>query len=115
MRIKSEIWVKAYIRSCMGADAFAAVVRRGDVDAGVILIKISRLDGRADLYGPAPAGYSEADGDGERHWTCWLQSVPEDEVEQRLEKEQRLDSDVWIVEVESRDGRHFLEGWLATT
>jgi len=114
MRIKSEIWVKAYIRTCMGADAFAGVVRRGDVDAGVILIKISRLDGRADLFGPAPAGYSDAEGDGERRWMNWLENVPEADVEARLEQERRLDSDVWIVEVESRSGRHFLDGWLAT-
>lgn len=114
MRLKSDIWVKAYIRICMGSDAFAGVVRRGDVDAGVILIKISRLDGCADLYGPAPAGYSQEDGVSERHWLLWLENAPEVDVEARLQQERRLDPDVWIVEVESRDGRHFLDDWLVS-
>ena len=39
------------------------VVHRGDCDAGIILIKIARLDGHADLYGPAPAGLESDDGD----------------------------------------------------
>ena len=56
VRLKSEIWVKAYIRRCATEGAPAVVVNRGDEDAGVIFIKIARLDGTADLYGPAPAG-----------------------------------------------------------
>ena len=110
MRLKSEIWVKAYIRTCAGQGAPAVVVRRGDADAGVILIKIARLDGTADLYGPAPAGYV---GDGERNWLLIGAAKPEAEVEDNLAREIRLDSDIWIVEVEDRQGRCFLEGWLA--
>ena len=110
MRLKSEIWVKAYIRTCNGQGAPAVVVRRGDADAGVILIKIARLDGTADLYGPAPAGYV---GDGERSWLLIGAAKPDAEVEDNLAREIRLDSDIWIVEVEDRQGRCFLEGWLA--
>ena len=37
------------------------------------------------------------------------QPMPEPAVEERLTKEIRFDSDVWIVETEDRAGRHFLE------
>lgn len=108
MRLKSEIWVKAYIRRCSVAGASAVVVQHGDDDAGAIYIRISRLDGMAALFGPAPAGLSGADFD--RRWVLLLGEdfVPEDEVQSYLDREARFDSDLWIVEVEDRQGRHFL-------
>ena len=111
MRLKSEIWVKAYLRRAAVAGSPGVVVRRGDADAGVIFVKIARLDGHADLYGPAPAGLDSSDG--ERQWVLQAESATEADIDVRLATEARLDSDIWIVEVEDRQGRHFLEGWLA--
>lgn len=111
MRLKSEVWVKAYLRRAAVAGAPGVVVRRGDADAGIILIRIARLDGRCDLYGPAPAGLTS--DDGERRWTRLAENVPEHEVEARIAGEGRLDPDLWVVEIEDRNGSHFLEGWLA--
>ena len=54
MRLKSAIWVAAYIRRCNGEGAFAVVRRRGAEDAGAIFIKLNRLDGTAELFAPAP-------------------------------------------------------------
>ena len=111
MRLKSEIWVKAYLRRAAVAGTFGAVVRRGDSDAGAIMIRVSRLDGHCDLYGPAPAGL--ASDDGERRWTRLAENAADATVDQRLESEARLDPDVWVVEIEDREGRHHLEGWLS--
>jgi hypothetical protein len=111
MRVKSEIWVKAYLRRASAAGAMGVVARRGDDDAGIILIKIARLDGTADLFGPAPAGL--ASSDGERQWVQLAMAAPEADVDARLATERRLDSDSWVVEIEDRAGRHFLDGWLA--
>jgi hypothetical protein len=111
MRLKSEIWVKAYLRACASAGVPAAVVRRGDDDAGVVLIKVSRLDGTAALYAPAPAGL-ERDS-GEPRWSL-AATASDADIETRLAREKNLDSDIWIVEIEDREGRHFLDGWLAT-
>ena len=54
MRLKSAIWVSAYLRRCNIEGAFAAVRRRGAEEAGAIFIKLNRLDGTADLFAPAP-------------------------------------------------------------
>ena len=113
MRLKSEIWLKAYIRRCAGAGVPAMVVHRGDSDAGIILIKVSRLDGTADLYAPAPAGY--VGDDGERTWTLIAGQKSDRDIEALLARELQLDSDSWIIEVEDRQGRAFLDGWLART
>ena len=112
MRLKSELWVKAFLRRAAVAGAPGVVVRRGDSDAGIILIKIARLDGTADYFGPAPAGFEG--GDNERRWVPIAEKLPEAEIEARLAREIRNDSDLWVLEIEDRQGRHFLEGWLAT-
>ncbi len=112
MRLKSELWVKAYLRRCAGEGAMGAVVHRGDSDAGTIFIKIARLDGTADLYGPAPAGLSSSDG--ERQWTLIAERKPEGDIDSKIAGERRLDSDCWVVEIEDRNGGSRLEGWLAT-
>ena len=112
MRLKSELWVKAYLRRCAGEGLSGVVVRRGDADAGTIFIKVVRLDGTADLYGPAPAGMTGLDG--ERSWTCIAgPAAIEADVDRLLEREHRSDSDLWVVEIEDRGGRSFLDGWLA--
>ena len=108
MRIKSELWVKAYLRSCQGHGVAAVVVRRGDESAGAIYISVNRLDRTVMLYGPAPAGLEG--GDTERRWVrCFAAGiVTEEEAGSYLARQVKFDSDIWIVEIEDRAGRHFL-------
>jgi hypothetical protein len=113
MRLKSGIWVAAYVRRCYIEGAFAAVRRRGADEAGAVCIKINRLDGTGILYGPAPqAVFDEAQPAG-RIFTAILgreTPVPEANIEARLVREIGFDPDLWIVEVEDRAGRNFLDG-----
>jgi hypothetical protein len=111
MRLKSEIWVHAYLRRSAASGAFAAVVRHGDDDAGAIYIKVTPLDGTAALYGPVPAGLTG--GDGDRQWTVHLPAgTAEAMVEAHLARQHTFDPDLWVIEVEDRLSRHFLDGWL---
>src|SRR3954462_5203578 len=111
MRLKSAIWVSAYIRRCHGEGAFAAVRRRGAEDAGAIFIKLNRLDGTAELFAPAPQSAFDEAQPSTRAFTRPFGEHPaaEEKVEERLAREVRFDPDVWIVEVEDRAGRNFLE------
>lgn len=113
MRLKSGIWVAAYLRRCNIEGAFAAVRRRGAEEAGAVFIKISRLDGTAILYGPAAQSTFDEARPADRMFTAMLggdKPVPEADVETRLTKEVRFDPDIWIVEVEDRAARNFLDG-----
>jgi hypothetical protein len=113
MRLKSEIWVKAYLRRCAVEGADAILVRRGDSDAGAVYIKVSRLDGTAALFGPAPAGMEGAREERRFQASFTREVVPEAEADTFLARQIEFDSDVWIVAVEDRQGRHFLDEWLA--
>lgn len=108
MRIRSDFWVAAYLRRCATAGVSAVLRRRGAAEAGAIFVKIDRLDGSGALYGPAPQ--SEV-GSGERrfgrlHAADWIDTAAADD---RLRREISFDVDLWIVEVEDRLGRTFLE------
>ena len=54
MRLKSSIWVAAYLRRCQTEGIFGAVRRRGAEEAGAVFVKLALLDGKAILYAPAP-------------------------------------------------------------
>ena len=112
MRLKSAIWVSAYLRRCNIEGAAAVLRRHGADEAGAIFIKISRLDGSAVLFGPASQTAFNGEQPADRLFTAVLggnQPVPEADVEARLAKEIKFDPDLWVVEVEDRGGRHFLD------
>lgn len=111
MRLKSGIWVQAYMRRCAIEGAYAVVRRRGSEEAGAIFIKIDRLDGTADLYGPAPQSELDDVRPSDRAFAACMKAMPADDaaVERYLASQLRFDPDIWIVEVEDRTGRNFLD------
>jgi len=111
MRLKSAIWVSAYLRRCQHEGAFALVRRRGAEEAGAIFIKINRLDGTADLYGPAPQSAFDETHPIDRRFTACLAGQPaaDVEIEAYLARQIRFDPDLWVIEVDDRSGRHFLD------
>ncbi len=108
MRLQSGIWVSAYLRRCQTEAVPVVVVRRGDTEAGAIFISIDRLDGTVCLYGPAPAGLEGSDTD--RRWVRCLEgrAATPQEVSIYLARQIEFDPDLWVIEVEDKAGRHFL-------
>ncbi|MCX7349335.1 MAG: DUF1491 family protein, partial [Alphaproteobacteria bacterium] len=45
MRLKSAIWVSAFLRRCMVEGIFGAVVRKGSEEAGAVHVIVNHLDG----------------------------------------------------------------------
>jgi hypothetical protein len=103
MILSTDIWVAALIRRVQLGGAFAVVVRKGDARAGSVLVKVlKRGDGTARLYAEATRG------DGERVWMQPHLSDQEPELDRYIERAVRVDPDLWVLEIEDRDGRHFL-------
>ncbi len=111
MRLKSALWVAAYLRRCQVEGAFAVVRRRGAEEAGAVFVRISRMDGTSDLFGPAPQSALDTSRGADRTFTASLaqQPAPDAAVEAKLEREMKFDPDLWIVEVENSTGRNFLD------
>jgi len=110
MRLRSDFFVSALIRKAETQGAVAMQRRRGAAEAGAIFVKVDRLDGSAALYGPA--SQSEVAPEGvdrlfaRLHADDWRDSP---DIEARLKREIAFDPDLWIVEIEDRAGRCFVD------
>ena len=109
MRIKSALWVAAYLRRCENAFAPAVIVRRGADMGGAIYLKVSDLAGSACVYAPVPDFTGEA---AERVWMLALGAEPvaEQRADAYLADIADSDPDAWIIEVEDKEQRNFLDG-----
>jgi hypothetical protein len=102
-RLKSTIYVQALIRRAETAGASAYQVRRGAEEAGAVFLKINRLDGTCMVLSPARRGE-------ERVWTKPLgDAADEARASDYFAKQIRFDPDIWIVEIEDRQGRAFVD------
>lgn len=108
IRLTSAMWVAAYVRRCHIEGAYAVVRRRGAFEAGAVFVKLDRLDGTGALFAPAPQSLADTDG-GDRQFEIVGANEDAAQREARLAREMKFDSDLWIVEVEDRQGRHFLD------
>lgn len=103
LAIATDIWVGALIRRAQLAGAFATVVRKGDPTAGAVLVKAYNPRSRdTSLFASAFRG------EGERVWMQPVDSHTEADLDAYVEKQRRYDPDLWVVEIEDPDGRHFL-------
>ncbi|QRG06363.1 DUF1491 family protein [Xanthobacter dioxanivorans] len=110
MRLKSDIFVSALIRRAQVEGAYAVMVRRGAEEAGAIFVKVSRLDGTAALYGPAPQSAFDDSFPADRKFAMIVEpGRPEADADARLVRELKFDPDIYVVDIEDRAGRHFLD------
>jgi hypothetical protein len=104
VRLRSDIWVAAYLRRC-GVEGVSAVLRRrGAAEAGAIFVKVDHLNGSATLYGPAPQSVAAEAPRGVDRMFARTHAGPlinSEDAEGRLKREVAFDPDLWIVEVEN--------------
>ena len=102
-QLKARIWVDAYRRRLGLLSIPVYVLAHGDDDSGAILVKLSTLDGQAQLYQRIYDLMQDR-----RVWDCVF-SGPEPEADAFIEKQRHSDTDLWVIEVEDRAGRHLLD------
>lgn len=102
-RLTARFWVDAYLARLRFQDIPGFVVIHGDDTAGAVLVKLNTLDGQACAYTRSFDLMS-----GQRVWTE-LSSGAETDVDQSIAKQRGFDSDLWVIEVEDRLGRHLLQ------
>ena len=107
-RLTSDFFVSAYLRRCAGEGIPAVLRRRGAFEAGAIFIKIDHLDGTASLLAPAPS-FADLPQVVDRQFARILSHVDAPDVEARIVREMKFDSDLWFLEIETRDDRHFVD------
>jgi hypothetical protein len=102
-RLASGIWVSAYLTRLRLADIPAYVTAKGDAEAGAVMVKVALLDGTARAY--------ERRSDlmtGARAWILLAEGVEAD-VDAQLSRSRQRDPDLWLIELENRQGRTLLD------
>ncbi len=102
-RLAARVWIDAYLRRLTLHNIPAYVMHKGDATAGVVMVKLATLDGAARLF---QRSFDLATG--ERAWVV-LTEGPEAEVDAAIARQRSFDSDLWVIEVEDRAGRHLLD------
>ena len=104
-RLPTKVWVDALVRRAQVAGAAAFVLQSGDEERGDVLVKVACLDGTAAVYTPS------INMEGDRVFlNLIVQGIgPEEaDVDAYVRKARDRDRDLWAIEIEDRDGRHFL-------
>jgi hypothetical protein len=103
MLLQTELWVQAWLRRARAGGAYPAVLRRGDARAGAVLVKVvNRRAGWARLFAEAVRR------DGEQVWMEPLAATDEPALDAYADRAAARDPDVWVLEVDDPEGRHFL-------
>jgi len=101
--LSSDLWVSALIRRAQIEGAYATVVKKGDDRAGSVIVKAYDTSTRTARL------FTEAFGtDGDRLWIQPVTSDSESELDAYIARQRGYDPDLWVVEIEDRQGRHFI-------
>ncbi|WP_170494055.1 DUF1491 family protein [Ruegeria profundi] len=102
-RLTADFWVHAYLARLRFQEIPAFVVAHGDDTAGAVLVKLNTLDGMAVAFQRSFDLMS-----GARKWVE-LSSGAEGDVDEAIQRQRSFDPDLWVIEVEDRQGRHLLD------
>ena len=83
------------------------MLRRGAESAGAVYAVVNRLDGTSRVLGPAPGpAYDEK---GERRFVELMPSATPAEITNLVARLTRIDPDIWMIEIEDRQGAGLFE------
>ena len=100
MTINSEIIVTALIKMANKNFIDAYLIKRGDINAGEIFLKVSNLKGYSMLY-------SYRKSEIKSPWTVYGSDSwqNDSEINKKIDNIIKVDSDVWIIEIEDKEGK----------
>ena len=104
-RLPTWLWIDALVRRVQVAGASCFILQKGDRERGDVIVKVADLKGSARVYVPRTSM------EGTRIFSdVRLQGVGESEAEadDYVHRARSRDSDLWVIEIEDREVRHFL-------
>ena len=104
VRLPTHLIVNALIRRVQGEGGFVTVLASGERDAGTLLVVLTEGGANSRVYERMPQA------DGTRSWVLSRQENSDDkrEFSEYLTRRSEQDPDVWVVELDIRNGERFI-------
>lgn len=103
-KLSTSLIISAQIRIAAQQGIPITIVQKGNDYSGAILLKINRLDGSAEILNQV---HSESG-------TAWMPASPEPmtelEADRAMMQQISFDPDLWALEIEDKEGRHWFDG-----
>ncbi len=101
-RLPTHVWVGAHLRWCHVRGIPVTVARKGDTAAGTVMLKLNRLELGCRVL------TQMSDIDGKIGWLAAFDDapVPEPEADAYIARAVKRDPDLWVIEIEDREGRN---------
>ena len=97
MRLTSDVFVSALMRTARTAGLDTMLLRRGAAEAGAVFVVAGDPSGHWVLFSPAPQAMFTASG--ERQFECRIETRDETDISDHLARETRFDPDAYIIEL----------------
>jgi hypothetical protein len=105
-RLSTELWVQAHLRRCNAEGMFAAVLRKGDLWGGAVIVKLNLLDGTFKVLSQT------RDMESSVAWMAAQRGalLSEADATAYIDRQVKRDPDLWVIEIEDKQGRNPFEG-----
>ena len=101
-RLSSDSWISSYRQHLQLEGIPVYILKKGNSVAGSILIKVSMSGDLAKVY------HNVLDAKGDSNWDVLIEGNHE-EIDKSLERQISFDSDLWLLEVEEKEGKCLLD------
>ena len=101
-RLSSDAWVSSYRQHLQLEGIPIYILKKGNSISGSILIKVSMSGGIAKIY------HSVLDAEGNSNWDVLIEGSHE-KIDNNLERQISFDGDLWLLEVEEKEGKCLLD------
>ena len=103
-KLSTDLIVGATIRAAAMEGIAVTIIHKGEANSGSLLLKINKLDGSAEVL-------SQVQIDDEMAWMPASGAPMEERDADTYIKDQiSFDPDLWAIEIEDRQGRHWFDG-----
>lgn len=103
-RVPAHLEVSGFVRQVNAAGGFAAILKKGEKDAGTILLVLAENGGNLRVAERMPQL------DGTRNWAIIRTEVidSKDKITEYLDRRAKQDHDLWIVELDIPSAERFI-------